>query len=91
MSQSIRAAHILVTHEYEIEDLLKKLESGSEFSDLAKEFSQCPSGKEGGDLGFFGKGQMVKPFEDSAFKLEIDEVSKGVKTQFGYHLIKRTA
>tara|TARA_X000000950_G_scaffold21156_1_gene22774 strand:- start:3 stop:278 length:276 start_codon:yes stop_codon:yes gene_type:complete len=91
MSQSIRAAHILVSHEHEIEDLLKKLDSGSEFNDLAQEFSQCPSGKQGGDLGFFGKGQMVKPFEDSAFSLEVNEVSKAVKTQFGYHLIKRTA
>ncbi len=58
------------------------------FEDAAKEFSTCPSGQRGGDLGEFGKGQMVKEFEDAAFAAEIGHVVGPVKTQFGYHLIK---
>lgn len=85
----IRASHILVAQEYEIQDLQKKLEEGASFEDLARDFSQCPSGKAGGDLGEFGRGMMVKPFEDAAFGLQPGEVSGAVKTQFGYHLIKR--
>ena len=81
----------LVQQEFEVNDLLKKIEEGKSFEDLAKDFSLCPSGKEGGTLGFFSKGQMVKPFEDAAFSLEVGEVSGAVKTQFGYHLIKREA
>lgn len=91
MSKSIKASHILVQQEFEATDLIKKLEAGEEFSQLAKDFSLCPSGKEGGDLGFFSKGQMVKPFEDAAFGLDIGGVSGPVRTQFGYHLIKREA
>jgi peptidyl-prolyl cis-trans isomerase C len=91
MSKSIKASHILVQQEFEVNDLLKKIEEGKSFEDLAKDFSLCPSGKEGGTLGFFSKGQMVKPFEDAAFSLEVGEVSGAVKTQFGYHLIKREA
>ena len=89
MAASIRARHILVEHEYEINDIQKKLQEGVEFEALARDFSKCPSGQEGGDLGFFSKGQMVKPFEDAAFALEPGEVSSVVKTQFGLHLIKR--
>ena len=87
--EKIRASHILVAQEFEVKDLQKKLEEGVSFEDLAKDFSQCPSGKNGGDLGEFGKGMMVKPFEDVAFALNPGEVSDPVKTQFGYHLIKR--
>lgn len=87
---TIEAKHILVEQAYEADDLLKKLAEGSSFSELAKKFSKCPSGREGGDLGEFGKGMMVKPFEDAAFALEVDEVSAPVQTQFGYHLIQRT-
>ncbi len=86
----ISAQHILIDHEYEAQDLVKKLEAGDSFEDLARDFSKCPSGKQGGDLGEFGKGMMVKPFEDVAFGLEVGAVSVAVKTQFGYHLIKRT-
>ncbi|MBT3981391.1 MAG: peptidylprolyl isomerase [Bacteriovoracaceae bacterium] len=89
MSQ-IGAKHILVEHEYEANDLIKKLGEGVSFEELAKDFSKCPSGKGGGDLGTFGKGQMVQPFEDAAFALEVDQVSGVVKTQFGFHLIQRT-
>ena len=91
MASSIRARHILVDHDYEVQDLLKKLEEGKSFEDLAKDFSKCPSGQQGGDLGHFSKGQMVKPFEEAAFSLEVGEVSSPVQTQFGYHLIKREA
>ena len=89
MASSIRARHILVDHDYEIQDLLKKIEEGKTFEELAKDFSKCPSGQQGGDLGHFSKGQMVKPFEEAAFALEVGEVSGPVQTQFGYHLIKK--
>ena len=85
----VSARHILVENEHEAQDLVKKLEEGKSFEDLAKEFSKCPSGEGGGDLGEFGKGQMVKPFEDAAFGLEPGKVSGPVQTQFGYHLIQR--
>ena len=88
MSQ-ITASHILVPTEHEAHDLLKKLAEGKTFEALAKEFSKCPSGKEGGSLGSFGKGQMVAPFETAAFALKPGEISQPVRTQFGYHLIKR--
>ena len=87
---TIRASHILVEKEYEAEDVLKKLKEGNSFESLAKAYSKCPSGSEGGDLGEFGKGQMVAPFETAAFSLQPGEVSGPVRTQFGYHIIKRT-
>lgn len=86
----IRASHILVEKEYEAEDVVKKLKEGNTFESLAKAFSKCPSGDEGGDLGNFSRGQMVKPFEEAAFALKVGEVSGPVRTQFGYHIIKRT-
>lgn len=88
MSQ-ISASHILVENEHQAQDLVKKLEEGKSFESLAKEFSKCPSGKQGGSLGTFGKGQMVPDFETAAFALKEGEVSGPVRTQFGYHLIKR--
>jgi peptidyl-prolyl cis-trans isomerase C len=87
--QKIQAAHILVNHEFEAQDIQKKILEGQNFEDLAKDFSNCPSAKNGGYLGEFGEGMMVKPFEQAAFKLSPGEVSNIVKTQFGYHLIKR--
>ena len=84
-----KAKHILVEHEHEAQDLVKKLGEGTSFEDLAKSFSKCPSGKSGGDLGEFGPGQMVKPFEDAVIALSEGETSPPVKTEFGYHLIKR--
>ena len=86
----IVASHILVNQEFEVQDLVKKLTAGESFESLAKDHSQCPSGKSGGSLGEFGRGMMVKPFEEAAFALEVGKVSDPVKTQFGYHLIKRT-
>lgn len=85
----VTASHILVDKEHEAQDLLKKLEEGKSFESLAKEYSKCPSGRAGGSLGTFGKGQMVAPFETAAFALKVGEISKPVRTQFGYHLIKR--
>jgi len=86
----ITAQHILVNHEYEALDIQKKLAEGVSFEELARDFSECPSGKEGGSLGEFGKGMMVPSFEKAAFSLLPGEVSGLVRTQFGYHIIKRT-
>ena len=87
----VRASHILVSSEREANRILDELRKGKDFSGMARRYSTCPSGKGGGDLGFFGKGQMVKEFEDAAFSLKEGELSKPVKTDFGYHIIKVTA
>lgn len=87
----VSCKHILVDQEFEAKDILKKLDEGVAFESLAKDFSNCPSGQEGGSLGSFGKGMMVRPFEDAAFALKVGEVSGPVKTQFGYHIILREA
>ena len=86
----IRASHILVDTKEQAENLLLDIENGVAFEDLAKQYSKCPSGRDGGDLRWFGKGMMVKPFEDAAFALKKGEISKPVETQFGWHLIKLT-
>lgn len=87
----IRASHILVKDEKTAKKLKDELDTGADFSKVAKKHSICPSKEQGGDLGFFGKGQMVREFEDSAFSLPIGVVSAPVKTEFGYHLIVVTA
>jgi peptidyl-prolyl cis-trans isomerase C len=87
----IKARHILVKQEFEAEDILKSLQAGKTFEELAQDFSMCPSKNEGGDLGEFGKGMMVQSFEEAAFALKVGEVSKPVRTQFGFHLIQRYA
>ncbi len=89
MPTKISAQHILVNHEHEALDILKKLDAGESFEKLAQDFSNCPSGKEGGNLGEFSKGMMVLTFEKAAFALMPGEVSKAVRTQFGFHIIKR--
>ena len=86
----VRASHILVKTEEEANNLLSELNEGADFGELAKLHSLCPSKRDGGDLGFFGRGMMVKPFEDAAFELEVDQISAPVETQFGWHLIKLT-
>ena len=86
----VRASHILVSSEREANRIFDDINKGKDFSEMARRYSSCPSGKNGGDLGFFGKGQMVKEFEDVAFSLKEGEVSRPVKTQFGYHIIKAT-
>lgn len=85
----MRAKHILVEHKYEADDLVKKIQEGVPFEKLAQDFSQCPSGKDGGDLGEFSKGMMVKPFEEAVSGLKEGDISAPIKTQFGYHLILR--
>lgn len=87
MSNKVRASHILVETEQEAKDLIAQINSPEDFARLAAENSLCPSGANGGDLGFFGRGMMVKPFEDAAFALETGKVSDPVQTQFGWHLI----
>ena len=86
----VKASHILLKTESEAKQILQKLSAGDDFAKLAKMFSQCPSGKSGGDLGYFGKGQMVKPFEDACFKAKTGDIVGPVKTQFGWHIIKVT-
>ena len=86
----IRASHILVETKEQAENLLLDIKNGVAFEDLAKQYSKCPSGRDGGELRWFGKGMMVKPFEDAAFSLEVGELSQPVETQFGWHLIEVT-
>lgn len=88
--EQVRASHILVSDEETAKDLYNKIKNGDDFNKLAKEFSTCPSSSIGGDLNYFGKGQMVPEFEEAAFLLNVDEISQPVKTQFGYHIIKLT-
>lgn len=87
-TEEFHAAHILVKTEDEAKDLISKLDEGADFADLAKEFSTGPSGPNGGDLGWFGPGMMVKPFEDAVLALEPGAVSAPVETQFGWHVVK---
>lgn len=82
------AIHILVKTEQEAKDLLVQLNKGKNFATLAKKYSLCPSGKRGGELGEFRRGQMVKAFDDVVFKKPLLQVHGPVKTRFGYHLIK---
>jgi peptidyl-prolyl cis-trans isomerase C len=90
MAKKIRASHILVKKQSQALRVLEELKGGGNFKELAMEHSTCPSAKRGGDLGFFGRGQMVKEFEKAAYALDVGEVSGPVRTQFGYHVIKRT-
>lgn len=105
MSDTVSAAHILLMYEgsmrstasrskdeakEQIEALKAEIDGGADFAALAKEHSDCPSGADGGSLGTFGKGQMVKEFEDSAFSMDVGETSGVVVTDFGFHLIQRT-
>jgi peptidyl-prolyl cis-trans isomerase C len=90
MAEKIRCSHILVEKLSTAQELLERLKKGESFAKLAEQYSIDGSRRRGGDLGFFTKGQMVKPFEDAAFKLEKGQISDIVKTQFGYHIIKRT-
>lgn len=82
------ARHILVPTQEECENIKKQIEGGADFAELAGEHSQCPSGKQGGDLGEFSSGQMVKEFDQVIFNDEIGKVHGPVQTQFGFHLIE---
>jgi peptidyl-prolyl cis-trans isomerase C len=98
--EQVKASHILIKSDAnasdseksearkKIEDIQQKLKEGGDFAKLAEEYSEGPSKVKGGDLGFFRRGQMVKPFEDAAFAMQPNEVSDIVETRFGYHLIK---
>ncbi len=105
MADQVRASHILLMYKgsarssatrskdeakQQIEALKAQIDAGEDFASLARQHSDCPSGGSGGDLGQFGRGQMVKPFETAAFGLEIGQTSTVVETDFGYHLIRRT-
>ncbi len=84
------ARHILVDTQEACEALKTQIENGGDFATLASEHSKCPSGKQGGDLGEFGPGQMVKEFDEVVFNDEVGVVHGPVKTQFGYHLLEVT-
>lgn len=88
-AEQIKASHILVPDEKTANEVKQKLNDGGDFAELAKDYSTDDSTKDsGGDLGYFAKGTMVSEFEDVAFGLAVDQVSKPVKTEFGYHIIK---
>ena len=87
--ETVAASHILVETEEKAKDVLAKIESGEmSFEDAAKAFSTCPSSQRGGDLGEFGKGQMVPEFDKACFEMEVGELRGPVQTQFGFHLIR---
>jgi peptidyl-prolyl cis-trans isomerase C len=105
MADQVRASHILLMYAgsmrssatrskdealQQIQGLKSQLDGGADFADLARAHSDCPSSKAGGDLGSFGKGQMVPAFEQAAFGLAVGATSGVVETDFGYHLIQRT-
>ena len=85
------ARHILVSSEELCEELKEKIAAGEDFAKLAEEHSSCPSGADGGDLGSFGPGQMVREFDTVVFSAPVNEVQGPVKTQFGYHLLEVTS
>ena len=84
------ARHILVSSEEQCSQLKTDIENGADFAALAKEHSSCPSGRQGGELGEFGPGQMVKEFDEVVFSAPVGTVQGPVKTQFGYHLLEVT-
>ena len=84
----VRAEHILVKTAAEAQQIKKAIDEGGSFESYARVYSLCPSGKRGGDLGYFERGQMVPEFERAAFSTPVGQVSKPVYTQFGWHLIK---
>lgn len=105
MADQVRASHILLMYAgsmrstasrtkeqalASINALKSQIDDGADFAMLAKQNSDCPSGRSGGDLGAFGKGQMVPAFEQAAFGLEVGATSDVIETDFGYHIIQRT-
>ena len=90
MSNKIKCSHILVQKQSEALAVLEKIKNGEKFGKLAKELSiDSGSAKRDGNLGYFGRGKMVKEFENNAFSLQVGQISEPVKTQYGYHVIKR--
>ncbi len=105
MSDQVQASHILLMYEgsqgssatrskeeakSELDAIAAKVTDGGDFAELAREHSDCPSGKQGGDLGMFGRGQMVPEFETAAFGMEVGVTSEVFETDFGYHIVQRT-
>jgi parvulin-like peptidyl-prolyl isomerase len=105
MSDQVRASHILLMYAgsarstatrtkeqaaQQIADLKAQVDGGADFAQLARAHSDCPSGQQGGDLGNFGKGQMVPAFEQATYALEVGGTSDVIETDFGYHIIRRT-
>ncbi len=86
--ESVKASHILIEEKDKADLVLSKIKDGMNFEEAAKEYSTCPSKEAGGSLGEFGRGQMVPEFEEVAFNMKEGTISKPVKTQFGYHIIK---
>ena len=90
MSNKIKCSHILVQKQSEALTVLEKIKNGEKFGKLARELSiDSGSAKRDGNLGYFGRGKMVKEFENAAFNLQAGQISEPVKTQYGYHVIKR--
>ena len=85
------ARHILVSSEEQCNALKQEIENGRDFADVAKQHSRCPSGRQGGELGSFGPGQMVPEFDKVVFSGELNKVHGPVQTQFGYHLLEITS
>ena len=88
MVSKINASHILVKTDGEAYLILQKIREGASFEEMAKQKSICPSGKRGGNLGWFGRNQMVKEFETAAFSAKKSQIIGPVKTQFGWHIIR---
>jgi foldase protein PrsA len=90
MSNKIKCSHILVKKQNEAITVLDRIKNGEKFGKIAKELSlDSGSAKRDGNLGYFSKGKMVKEFESTAFNLQVGQISEPVKTQYGYHIIKR--
>ena len=89
MSNKIKCSHILVEKHSQALQLLDEIKKGKKFGSVARHISKCPSRKKDGNLGYFTKGMMVKELDEAAVKLQIGEISEPVKTEFGYHIIKR--
>lgn len=90
MAKTASARHILVSTEQACLDIKKQIEAGDDFGYMAQQHSQCPSGRNGGDLGSFGQGMMVPEFDKVVFTAPLNTVQGPVKTQFGYHLLEVT-
>ena len=90
MADKIKCSHILVNKQSEAIEILDKIKNGEKFGKMARQFStDSGSAKRDGSLGYFGRGKMVKEFENAAFALQTGEISEPIKTQYGYHIIKR--
>ena len=86
----VRASHILVKDQGKAEEIYKRVKNGESFASLAHRYSTCPSKEKGGDLGWFKEGQMVPPFENAVRKMSTGSISRPVRPQFGWHVIKKT-